>query len=203
MNRRTFTLAGFFGAIGAAIGKVFAGPAPPFSESAPHYPAPSRDVYAIKVGRNILFEHSSGAWQMIEAPMQEDPASAPRKAMMPEGIKHWSEAPQAFKLEDTSIHRATIGNLEWLQRELETLSRPPPWDTYPHAIRDRVRELSLALLHEIHRQAMFCSGHNGPSPLGEMTEMPDGRRLCPYCYKQETDHGLQLEGSDRGQASSA
>lgn len=188
MNRRTFTLAGFFGAIGAIIGKALGYDGASKSETitvvepAVRY---KRQVHAIKIGRHF-YVNGTGE------PLKD----------LPEGVKHWSEGRIFDKLEDTNVHRATIGDLSWLQRELEEISRRPPWETYPHAIRDRVRELALALHHEIHRQASFCSGHNGPSPLGETTEMPDGRRLCPYCYKQETDHGLQLEGSERDQTPS-
>lgn len=242
MDRRTFTLAGIFGAIGSALGTVFgkaqgydSPPMPlPMESEPPGSPWGFLSDHTIKVGRKIMRVNPEGAWEVyastaetvarsneaaeaLEAidhdlwlsmsenyrSMSAPPRPRQRLSLPPEDLKHWSAVPDALKPAYSGSFQAKISELHTLLERLESLTHSTPWETPAREMRARIFELEQDIRRAIKVRATMCDGHNGPTPLGEMTEMLDGRRLCPYCYKQETDHGLQLEGSDRGQAPSA
>lgn len=244
MNRRTFTLAGFFGTIGSALGTVFGKTQ---GYDSPPAPIPSAwtsesqvnlrgylSDHTIKVGRKIMRVNPEGAWEVyadttetiarsneaadvmesldydVWTSMSEDyrSVSAPprprqRLTLPPEDIKHWSAVPDVLKPAYSGSFQAKISELHTLLERLESLTHSTPWETPAREMRARIFELEQDIRRAIKVRATMCDGHNGPTPLGEMTDMPDGRRLCPYCYKQETERDVQHDGSDRGQAPSA
>lgn len=241
MNRRIFTLAGFFGAIGSALGTVFGKTQGYDSPPAP-IPATSEPQvnlwgylsdHTIKVGRKIMrVNPDNGAWEVyadtaetaarlnetadvmgaidheVWSSMSADyrsqfapPQPRQRLTLPPEGIKRWTETPDVLKPEYSTSFPAKISMLHDLLGKLEALQQPP-FTPDARELRERIRDLEQEIRLEIQVRATMCDGHNGPTPLGEMTEMLDGRRLCPYCHKQEIDHELQFEGSERDQTPS-
>jgi exonuclease VII small subunit len=190
MNRRAFTLAGFFGAIGASIGKALGYDGTPKPEpSAWTLPEPGTrpkgylSDYTIKVGRQILrVSPDDGHWQAA-----------------PADLKSWNDAPYVMKPVFGGAFHAKVSELNTLLNRLETLTASP-FEPNARELRERIRELEGEIRLEIKIRATMCDGHNGPSVLTEMHPMKDGRRLCGYCYKQETERDVQHDGSDRGEA---
>lgn len=217
MNRRTFTLAGFFGSIGAVIGKALGYDGTP--EKLPSKIMPEGlgrfiDVttgvdakYSIKVGRKIMVlpDGVLGArsWHVYSASVSDRHGHHVHLAQPPEDLKRWNEVPDVLKPKYSKSFPAKVSMLHELLGKLEALEQSP-FTPDARELRARIRDLEQEIRLEIKIRATMCDGHNGPSVLTEMTDMPDGRRLCAYCHKQETDNvDLQLDGDNRGQAPSS
>lgn len=213
MKRRAFTLAGFFGAIGATIGKALGYDGAPKPETVigfdPATPGMDATVYAIKVGRKLMTlpggPMGAGGWD-VYADSAKTAASvnegievgAPLK-LPPINVVRWNASPRAFRPEISGPTFATIDDLRDLRDALFSAQRQPE-----DIMRDTMFELARRITTAINARERFCNGHNGPALLAcePLRDMPDGRRLCPYCYKQETENGVQHDASDRGQTSS-
>lgn len=234
MNRRGFTLAGFFGTLGAAISKALAFDGtprtwtplpdlrPPADAIKPKAPFKRLSEYTIKIGRKVMrVSPDDGSWEVyadtaetavrshegadvleridqesykiLEAVYAKTPPfgkpyplqSRERLSLQPEGLERWNESPAAVRpmLSGTKI------DIRHFRDDLEHILTLK--DLF--AIRGAVHELYSRADAAIRRQESFCNGHNGPA-LGLtaehcMTEMNDGRRLCPYCYNQEIQDG--------------
>lgn len=178
MQRRAFTLAGLFSAIGTAIGQALGRDSlPRHAETIvgvdPAQPHKDTTVYTIKIGRHF---YVNGVGEPLAA--------------LPRDVKHWSEAQIFDKLEPFDTHSAALD--QDIAMIIETHKHP---DFVNAAIEARQRLGKPPT-------PPWCDGHHGPAILTPMTVLDDGRNLCGYCHKQEIDHVVQLEGSERGQAPS-
>ena len=182
MNRRGFTFGAFFASIGAAISKALGYDGTVLAPPAP-LPAPeakARTRYVMKLGRHFWVDGE---------PVKD----------LPEGVKHWSEAPHVVRPRPDGPAFTTVNDLKQLRDEI---------DLVRHGSRDEIRDALFALWRKlddnIKRIEHFCDGHNGPA-LGLtkehcMTDMGDGRRLCPYCYNKEIADGRA--GTNEGRPAS-
>lgn len=236
MKRRAFTLAGFFGAIGATLGKALGYDGAPKPETVigfdPAVPGKDTTVYTIKVGRKLMTLPGGplgvGGWDVYadsektaasmnegiavknridqnqwllwkdKIPLRPLALQAPL-AVPPINVVRWNASPQVFRPEISGPTFATIDDLRELRDALWSTQGKPE-----DIMRDTVRELARRVTTAINARERFCNGHNGPALLAcePLRDMPDGRRLCPYCYKQETENGVQHDARARGQAPS-
>ena len=124
-------------------------------------------------------------------------AVPPAKPLSPPPVY---EAPHAIKPHIDGPLYASVDDLKQLRDEIDAAQCLPA-----HEMGTALYMLWRKVDEGIKRRESFCSGHNGPA-LGltahhAMTDMGDGRRLCPYCYNKEIADG-RAGGTDEGRPAS-
>lgn len=232
MDRRSFTLVGFFGGIGAMLGRALGydgTPPPAVSQELRHPPVDDFtklfggiDEYTIKVGRKILRLPNGvlgeGGWDVHSAVASDQHSGdsfngyndegeaqyhqVPRLSPAPEGTKSWKDAPAVYIPSNTAPTYATLRDLESLRDQLDEIAARPQWAFTEYESRKSDITALSASLSVEIARHQNWCHGHNGPAPGEMTRMPFGRRLCAYCYKQEIENG-DRSGSDRDQAPSA